>query len=228
MTGATVAAAGVAVETVMRPARAAADDGDPLLMGQANTASTRTVLTGSLPGTSDQTLEVINTGISGSAIHAQAVHTGGIGIRAEGNTGVSGSSYDTTGSGVYGEDLTGSSLGRGVIGTAVNGWGVTASSTNGQALRVLGRATFDRTGLSTITYPNKSVTVAVPGPLSASSSFPDRKSVALAMLQTNVAGVFVSATTLNVAARTLTIYLNKAPGTSTSPKTVNVGWFIVN
>jgi hypothetical protein len=226
--GAAAGAAAVAAGAMGRVPIAQAADGDPLVLGQTNTASTRTVLTGSLPGTGDETLEVINTGISGSAIHAQAVHTGGIGIRAEGNHGVVGTSYDTTGAGVVGEDATGSTFGRGVIGTATNGWGVVAASTNGQALRVLGRATFDRSGKVTIAYPNSSATVVVPGVLSATSTFPDRPSIAFAMLQTNLPGIFVAATTLDTVAGTLTIYLNAAPGKKQAPGSVDVGWFIVN
>jgi hypothetical protein len=231
MLGGTAAgAAALATGAIAHVPIAQAADGDPLLLGQTNTASTRTVLTGSLPGTADETLEVINTGTSGSAIHALAVHTGGIGIRAEGNHGVVGTSYDTTGAGVVGEDATGSSFGRGVIGGSTNGWGVSAISTNGQALRVTGRATFDRSGKVTITYPSKSASVVVPGLLSTSSSFPERPSLALAMLQTNLPGVFVTATTLGQTAsgRNLTIYLNKPPGNATAPKSVDVGWFVVN
>ena len=81
----------------------------------------------------------------------------------------------------------------------------------------------------TITYPSKSATVFVPGVLSTSSAAPDRPSLALAVLQTNLPGVFVTAAVLGPAlAGNLTIYLNTAPGTATAPKSVVVGWFVVN
>jgi hypothetical protein len=101
-------------------------------------------------------------------------------------------------------------------------------SANGQALRVDGRATFSRSGRVTISFPNRSATVPVSGPLSGSSSFPERPSLALATVQSNLPGVFVRAAVLNLAAGTLTIHLNKAPGTAEAPKAVVVGWMVVN
>jgi len=129
--------------------------------------------------------------------------------------------------GVYGEDSTFDSVGRGVEGISHNGWGVYAVS-GGQAPRVDGLATFDRSGKVTISYPNKAATVSVPGAISTSTTFPERPSLALGMLQTDLVGVYVRATTLNVSAGTLTILLNKAPGSATNPKSVIVGWFVVN
>ena len=107
---------------------------------------------------------------------------------------------------------------------------MSALSPNGQALRVNGRATFDRAGKVTIAYPNKSASVLVPGPLSTSSTFPERPSLALAVLQTNMPGVFVTAAVLGLtgSGKNLNIYLNAAPGTATAPKSVDVGWFVVN
>src|SRR4029079_14921326 len=48
-------------------------------------------------------------------------------------------------------------------------------------LRVNGRATFDRAGEVSIAFTNKSATVTVPGPLSTSTTFPERPSLALAI-----------------------------------------------
>jgi hypothetical protein len=230
--GAAAGAAAVATGAIGRVPMAQAANGDPLLLGQSNDATGVTSLTMTQNDPmvfAPVALDVISTRLSATAIHGQAVHTGGIGVRGEGNHGVVGTSYDTTGAGVVGEDATGSSFGRGVIGGSTNGWGVSAISANGQALRVTGRATFDRSGQVTIAYPNKSATVLVPGDLSTSSSFPDRPSLALAMLQTNLYGVYVTAAVLGqTGGGNLTIYLNKAPGYRWAPKSVVVGWFIVN
>ena len=92
------------------------------------------------------------------------------------------------------------------------GWSA-KNAGGGTALQVSGKAIFDRSGKATIAFPNKSATVPVPGGLSTSS-------LALAVLQSVLSGVYVTATTLNVAAKTLTVYLNKAPGTATRPKSV--------
>jgi len=50
----------------------------------------------------------------------------------------------------------------------------------------------------------------------------------LATVQTNVAGVFVRAAVPNGSTHAFTIYLNKAPGSSTSPKSVVIAWFVVS
>ena len=71
-----------------------------------------------------------------------------------------------------------------------------------------------------ISFPNKSATVPVPGGLTAVS-------LALATVQDNT-GVYVKSAIPNVAAETVQINLNKAPGSSTSPKTARVAWFVVN
>lgn len=72
--------------------------------------------------------------------------------------------------------------GPGVAG--VGGIGVQAAGD--VALEVIGPAHFQRSGKATIRYPEKSVTVVVPGGLAAGS-------LALATLQAGIYGVFVAA-----------------------------------
>ena len=66
----------------------------------------------------------------------------------------------------------------------------------------------------------ESATVSVPGGLSSSA-------LALATVQ-DTTGVYVKSAVPNVGAGTIQINLNKAPGTSTNPRTAKVGWFVVN
>jgi hypothetical protein len=114
---------GVALATLGRARSASAADGEPLLLGESNEASTRTIVTSDVAGTSESTLEVITAGVSASGIHARS--DGGAGIRAEGGHGVIGGSSSSQGVGVLGEDLTISSIGRGVQGISHNGWACT-------------------------------------------------------------------------------------------------------
>jgi hypothetical protein len=86
---------------------------------------------------------------------------------------------------------------------------------------VLGPATFDCSGVVGITFPATSATVSVPEGLS-------RSSLVLATMQNLVSGVYVAAAVPNTATGTVTITLNKAPGSSTSPRTAKVAWFVVN
>jgi hypothetical protein len=62
--------------------------------------------------------------------------------------------------------------------------------------------------------------VAVPGGLSASA-------LVLATVQ-DTTGVYVKSAVPNTGAGTAQIILNKAPGSSTNPKTAKVAWFVVN
>jgi hypothetical protein len=206
-----------------RSPAALADYGDPLILGQENSASSKTELHADLPGTSSTTLQVENTGLSGTAIVAEA---DGTGIRATGITGVDGASTSPNGSGVLGADLTSSPVGRGVAGFSHNGWGVYAVS-GGQALRVDGRATFSRSGEVTITSPDSRATVSGV-PLSTSSSFPERPSLILATCQSEVPGVWVAAVVPDPPNSSFEIVLNRAPGSAAKPASVIVAWFVVN
>lgn len=213
---------------LVRADRADAATGGPLVLSQDNTANAGTSVTADLPGTGAQTLKVVNTGLSGSALVVTAV---GRAINATGGHGVTGTSNHRNGVGVTGVDATNHPFGRGTAGMSTNGWGVWAMSDNGQALRVEGRAVFRRSGTATISYPKKSVTVTIAGPaLTGPVTGPPATpgSLVLAVLQTNLSGVYVRAAVPSFGTNQVTIHLNKAPGSSDSPKTVTVGWFVVN
>jgi hypothetical protein len=129
--------------------------------------------------------------------------------------------------GIYGRSNTGGANGRGLTGFCAAGIGLLGqtntgvgvraySGTNtGVALRVSGKAAFDRSGKLTITAGHSSITkTAIP---LTSASF------ILATLQKNVAGLAIQAAVTNPAGSSFTIYLNKAPSVS-----VAVAWLAVN
>lgn len=224
LAGAAAAIGAVFASQLSSVATVHAADGEPLLLGEDNTASTPTKLTGLGDGTGPAALNVADTGTSGTAIDGTAA---GIGVRGKGITGVAGASTSPNGSGVLGEDLTQSATGRGVQGISHSGWGVFAVS-DGQALRVDGRATFSRAGMVSVSYPSKKVTVPVSGAIGVATAFPERPTIAIAVMQTDLPGVWVRAAVLNPTDRTLTIHLNRAPGSETRPRSVNVGWWLAN
>jgi len=55
------------------------------------------------------------------------------------------------------------------------------------------------------------------------------KTLAFATIQKFLSGTYVVAavTNLSGSSNSFTIYLNKAPGSSTAPKSVTVGWYLV-
>lgn len=190
-------------------------DGDPLILGQANSASTTTSLS--------------NDGSIGLEL-AGAPAIRAFGLDGSSPTIFARESGETT-------DIT-SSAGAaifGVSGADDGGIGVLASSspTNGVALGVDGRASFTRSGTVRISFPAKSVTVAAPsgqawGWLKPPYGQEGPKALVLATLQTQIRGVYVAAAVPDPNKGSFTIYLNKAPGTSDHPKSVDVAWFIVN
>jgi hypothetical protein len=165
-------------------------------------------------------------GVSGrGGIGVFAVGTGGgggslptgTGVYATGVTnGVHGESANGSASGVYGENTGG---GFGVAGRSHQGTGVLAESSNGTALAVNGRAAFSQSGKVTITYPRDSAVVF------ASLS---PTSIVLTTGQSNVRGVFVRAAVPNVGTGSFKIHLNRAPGSRTNPRSIVVGWFVLN
>lgn len=174
--------------------------GDPLILGQANDA-----------GTTDTSL----SSSSGGNAFAVTQSGTGTGVYGEGGTyGVYGYSTSAMGYGVYGGNL---STGRGVSGTSISGTGVHAEAgVNGFALRVVGRAVFNKSGLLTIPAGASSATKTGIGPLNSGS-------LVLAVLQQNASGRFVRAVVPDVAAGSFTVFLNRAVNSNTT-----VAWFIVD
>jgi hypothetical protein len=166
-----------------------------------------------------------DTGINGIGakfgVNAESLGQGGTGVYGYGTYAVHGQSG--TGWGVWGEGpdrgVYGVSDNEGVVGFS-NNVGIRAESPN-IALRVKGKAEFSRSGTVTISYPNKQATVTGV-PVTA-------KSLAFATLQRFLAGRYVLAAVPNLSgtSNSFTIYLNKAPGSSSTPKSVVVAWQVI-
>jgi hypothetical protein len=105
--------------------------------------------------------------------------------------------------------------GTGVEGTSSSGVGVLASSTQGVALQVTGKAVFSRSGLAVV--PAGTNRVIVTGVALTSTS------LILALVQQSAGSAFVRAAVPAPASSSLTILLNKSPSVN-----VTVAWFVVN
>jgi hypothetical protein len=217
-------AASVAVFTAT-PA-AVATTGDPSLIGRidniANNTTDLSVQRGTCACDGAGGLKVVHaasaTDVNTVGIVGQGTATG---IEGTGIYGVHG--HSDTGWGVWGEGsdrgVYGVSANEGVVGFS-NNVGIRAESPN-IALRVKGKAEFSRSGTVTISYPNKQATVTGV-PVTA-------KSLAFATLQQFLSGRYVLAAVPNLggSSNSFTIYLNKAPGSSSTPKSVVVGWHVI-
>jgi hypothetical protein len=195
---------------------ATADQGEPVIAGQANSATETTFLF-----SSDVCLDYkrfgglggcgATVGVEGSTATGTAVYghnTGSTGIGVHGLTG-------GTGSAVFGQ-ATGS--GVGVFGDTTDGTGVIARSTNGHALDVRGKAKFSRSGTATVNgtsaTPRSSVTV--------NGVALTAKSLVLVTPQKNVPGVWVQAAVPNRPNSRFTVFLNKNVSVS-----YPVAWMVI-
>jgi len=176
-------------------------------------------ISGTRPGQTRNGVHGVSDSPTDSGVWGEAMG-GGVGVAGATSTfGVNGNPAVTgvnlgSGPGVKGESRGGGTAVQGLTGSG--GIGVLAqASGGGTALEVSGPALFSRSGLVTITA-QQTVTVSVPGGLSASA-------LALALLQTPVANLWVRAAEPNQVTGEITIYLNRAPARS-----VSVAWFVVN
>ena len=180
------------------------------------------------------------TGVHGEA-HQDTLSRGvsgqsdtGVGVYGLTSTGTGVLGFSGTGAqptivpnvGVYGEAYR-SSISKGVWGKATNGQGVYGETTNGTAvyakapsnsgygLRVGGKVSFSRSGKVAFAAGDASKTLSLP--LLNSSS------LVLATIQGNVAGMYVRGVSIDTAASTFTILLNKS-----TPSALSVGWFVIH
>jgi hypothetical protein len=152
------------------------------------------------------------TGISGSSTSGTGVSgTSGTGVGMRGtspsSTGVAGTS--TSGAGVSGTSTSGS----GVAGQSHSGTGVHASSTTGNALSVIGKAHFSRSGSSSVSAHQTTKTVTVSGISPAS--------LVLVTLQSAISGVYVQSAV--PASGHFTVHLSK-----TASQATKFAWFVLN
>ncbi|HEX5825446.1 MAG TPA: hypothetical protein VFY18_13390 [Candidatus Limnocylindrales bacterium] len=173
-----------------------------------------------------------NVGVLGDNPAATGV---GVWGRSSQGTAVLGDAVTGYGVEAYGAvGVYGSGGAVGIIGdvdhaTGVQGWtgiataptsgadvGVWAGAENGRtALKVQGVVRMNRSGRVSIGATKSSVVVAVPGGLSSTS-------LGFATLQTNRAGYYIQAVSINTALSQITIYLNKALATATF-----VAWVVI-
>ena len=221
LTAALAATAVTVAEAVARPLPAAAADGDPFVLGAANTATSQTSLTG---GSADRALDVQTGPFSpnAEAIRGRADGVGVHGISEDVGIGVLGECLGV-GTGVYGKGGDGNGVHgfstdfAGVYGESSDGIGVAAKSDYGTALGVNGKAHFSRSGRATVTAGHLSVTVTVHGGLAGSP-------LCFANLRSYRSGVAVAAVRPNYpSAGKMRIYLTKAVSSSTS-----VAWIVTD
>jgi hypothetical protein len=157
---------------------------------------------------------VVGESMSGAGAGVYGQHDqGGVGVSGFSGSGI-GVKGEGENTGVYGL----SEFGTGVIGEsgAPDSAGVSASNSGGgDALRVNGRSTFDRSGQATVPAGTKKVMVT--GVASSAAS------LVLATVQSTSGGSYVKQAVPNVAGSSFTVFLNKAPTVS-----VPVAWFVVN
>jgi hypothetical protein len=157
-----------------------------------------------------------NTG-GGAGVHGISEGLGEAGVIGEntgGGYGLRGVTAGTDAIGVLGEST---SKGVGIRGVAgENGIGVSAENTgDGDALKVIGKVAFSRSGGLQIPAGSKSVTVSGVGPISTSS-------LIFATLQKLKDGRHVEAAVPNGPADSFTIHLNEVVNQNTK-----VAWFII-
>ena len=210
------AAAGAAVVGAPGMARpAAADDGDPVILGAFNTASSITQVDNLGPGNGLHA----TTGDPNQLAAAVYGDNYGGGNGVEGRSfranGVYGRTSSSTSSGVYGLNNYG---GFGVAGRATSG-GVAVfaddADGSGVALRTTGKLEFqNRSGIVTVASGKKSITVTLAEVTTTS--------MVMATVQ-QTGGFYVKAAV--PAAGSFKIVINKAPVT---PETVTVAYLVVN
>jgi hypothetical protein len=171
----------------MTGSSATATQGQPVIAGQINTATSYTEVASTEPGVA--ALFGANSGSDSTGVQGQGSTYGVSGVGLTGVFGVSTGAGRSTesgmyglandaGSGVYGENdglgfgVTGRAAnaggGTGVLGDAPNGIGVEANSATGTALNVNGRAVFSRSGIVTVAAGTNSLTVTLVGVTTAS------------------------------------------------------------
>ncbi len=210
--------------------------GNGVVANVFNSANNSAALVASTIGGGSAVYAQINNASSGAAtINAQTNGTGNAIYGTVGNPASSAPSIVGTHNGT-GASVAGYAAGTGigVSGTVANaasgaaavqgvtiGTGPAVQAIGTRALDVQGVATFDRSGVVSIGYPNKSATVVVPGAVLTATS------VVIATMQTGLTGVYISSATPVAGTNDVVITMSKKPGTATLPKTVSVAWLVI-
>ena len=208
------AVAGAAVAAALPAARARAADGDPLRIGDPNTAHNATSLQ------RDNYMSHVSLARFDVGVLATNDEVGGIGVEgvARGSNGVSlhaVTSGNHTQTGLLADTSNGVGEGISVKSVTANGVAVWAECTGGEALHVIGPSMFSRSGRDQFHEGQVSAT--------HSSYRLTADSIVLATIQGNVSGVSVKGVVVNFEHQFFTIRLTKP-----APKNLVVGWFLVN
>jgi hypothetical protein len=212
MIGAAVVCASIlATAVVIGGGVAGATNGDPVLLGFGNNATSGT----SINTTTGIALVVATS--DGSSSASGLLGQGPTGVRGESGTGtgVSGTTTDNAGAGVLGVNTAASnSGGSGVAGVANHNIGVSAVSSQGTALAVSGVAVFSRSGTATVPAGAKKVTVS-------SVDLSGASRILATVQQKGRPGV--AAAVPNAANDAFTIYLTKRTANAAL-----VAWFVLS
>ena len=217
-------ALGAAAATAITATPAAAADGDPVILGQDNVASSPTTIRDVdrfgqldiLPGSSAQVLSAGSIG-PGPAIFA--LNVGGAAIVGSGKTiGVIGETGQI-GAGVLGSSGEGIGVhGRSDVGTGIKAEGVHPEEGGfGTAFEAVGPVKFSTSGLADVGASTDRVTVNPGVPISSQSKV-------LAMLQ-GISGnkAMVEHVEVNPAADTFQVVLTRVPA-----RPVQIAWFLIS
>jgi hypothetical protein len=200
--------------------------GPGLALNLINPANTQPVVEATTAGTGDAVKGTISNAKSGAA--AMSAMTSGTGNAVQATISNSANTFaailgTTSGTGAGVKGTTGNAAGTGVIGQGTKGatgvegesdtgTGVLAKSTSGDALKVVGKVAFSRSGLATVAAGKKSVPVTLAGVTTSS--------LIIATLQT-AAGAIAVANAIP-ASGSFTINLTAAPTSA-----VKVAWFVI-
>jgi hypothetical protein len=221
-------AAGAATAAALAgPAAALAANGDPVKVGEENTATTYTQIENTTVGTQEAGVigKASGVGVLGVSVPGQGVigrSTDGAGVQGysvndaglHGFGGPYGLWADGTSVGVHGRGL---GDGRGIHGEATTGVGGYFTATPGAALQVVGKAQFSRSGKAAVPKGRSYVDIIVPGGFT-------NHSMVHATLQNYRPGVSVAAVvTGSRADGKARIYLTKVASTTA---TTFVAWFV--
>jgi hypothetical protein len=214
LTGSLVALGAVIAQALGRPLPAQAG-GNALILGQQNSTDAASTSITRPDDASNLTLATSTYAAFGNVFTPAGIGVGGR-AQANGAKGVAGSTNGHHSQVAVLADTTGG-VGEGISVKALtkNGVGVYAECTGGAAIVAEGMTVFSRSGKASFAAGQSARTLSA-GRVTADT-------LVVATIQGDVTGTWVRGVTVNVAKQQFTIRLNRA-----APKTLKVGWFVVN
>jgi hypothetical protein len=215
LVGGAAAAVAVGVDAAIRPHTALAQ-GTPVYRNEANPTTSLTTIS------RDAGATTVTIGGFNNALYGQSTVDDGVAVSCA-VTGLrttalrAATQGHSSQIGISADASTGAGEGYALKATTRNGVAVhgEATGTGGYALHVVGQAVFSRSGKAGFGQGQSSKTITSHSITAAS--------LVLATIQGNVQGTYVRGVSLNDAANSFTIRLNKP-----APSALKVGWFIVN